>query len=433
MREVGGQDLGRDTSMRRVTASSLIGASLEWYDFGLYGWTAALAFNVLFFPNVDPLIGTLVAFASYGAGFFMRPVGSLLFGHFGDKVGRKSMLVITIVIMGLATAAVGFLPTYQAIGIWAPILLVVLRLVQGLAVGGEFGGAALMIVEHAPRDRRGFWGSWAIVGNPAGLLLSIIAVYAFASALPEEQFLAWGWRVPFILSLLLLIVGLYIRLNIEETPAFERMKAERTEVRMPVVDLLRRYPGEIIKAFLTRAVDSTTANVFTVFAVAYITTQLGLPNSVALIGAAIGNGVQIVLFPIGGAISDRVGRRPTIMVGAAIIGLTVFPAFALMETGNPVLIWLAVVLAFPLGTSLVAGPTAALLAELFDTSVRYSGTAFVFQLSAIAGGITPFVATALLAAGGGEPWLVAAYVLALVPLAVAGAYLLPETSRRDTS
>lgn len=417
--------------MRKIGAASLAGATLEWYDFQIYGWLAALAFPQLFFPNSDPLVGTLIAFVTFGVGFVMRPIGAVVFGHLGDKVGRKSMLVVTLMIVGIPTVLTGLLPTYETAGIWAPILLVAFRLIQGFGLGGEFGGAALLVVEHAPKGKRGIWGTWAGLGNPGGQLLSIAVVFVVVALLPDDQFLSWGWRVPYLLSIVILIAGLYVRLKIAETPAFRQMKEAGAESRLPVVTLLRTHPTTILKAFGARVADAGTWGVFSVFGISYVTVQLGLPRTVAIVGVTVGLVGQIIMIPVAGALSDRFGRRPPIMAGAVIVAALVFPSFLLMDTGQPVLVWLAFLLGLPIGTSLIFGPVGAYLPELFESNVRYSGTSVVFQLSALAAGFVPAVAASLLVAGGGRPWLVAALVVALAVITFSCVLRLPETFRRD--
>ncbi|CAN5131239.1 hypothetical protein BH18ACT10_BH18ACT10_18670 [soil metagenome] len=309
MERPSGEHQGNVSSIRRVAIASLVGTALEWYDYFLYGTAAALIFNEIFFPESDPLIGTLLAFATFGVGFGTRPIGGLVFGHYGDKIGRKAMLVITLLIMGIATCAIGLMPTYNQIGIWAPILLVVLRLVQGFGVGGEWGGAVLMAVEHAPEGRRGYYGSWPQMGVPAGLVISTV-VFALFELLPEEQFLAWGWRVPFLLSFVLVLVGLYVRLRLAESPAFQEVEETHTEASMPVLEVFRTYPRNILLAMGARLGDNVLFYIFSVFVLTYVVDELGMSESVALIGVSIGAALEFIAIPFFGALSDRIGRRP---------------------------------------------------------------------------------------------------------------------------
>ena len=307
----------KDGSIKLVAVASMIGTTIEWYDFFLYGTAAALIFNRLFFPTFDPLVGTLASFGTYTVGFVARPIGGIVIGHYGDRIGRKSMLVLTLLIMGVATFGIGLLPTYAQVGPWAAVSLVVLRLAQGFAVGGEWGGAVLMAVEHAPAGRRGFYGSWPQLGVPAGLLLST-AVFAQFARLPEDQFLSWGWRVPFLLSLLLVGVGLIIRLQIQETPAFTRLKAAQTEARRPIIELLRSQRKEVLLAMGARLAENGAFYIYTVFVLVYGTQKVGLDRQTVLNGVLIAAACALVAIPVCGALSDRLGRRPVYLFGASV-------------------------------------------------------------------------------------------------------------------
>ncbi|GAA1488020.1 MFS transporter [Brachybacterium sacelli] len=417
--------------MRRTALASLAGATLEWYDFQLYGWLSALAFNQLFFPSEDPIIGTLLAFMGFGVGFVIRPVGALVFGHLGDRIGRRSTLLITLLMTGLPTVLIGLLPTYAVIGVWAPILLVALRLVQGFGLGGEFGGAALLVVEHAPNGRRGFLGSFAGLGNPVGQLLSIIVVFTVIASMPESAFLGGGWRIPYLVGVIILIAGLYVRFRIAETPSFARMKDQGQRHRVPAGVLFRRYPLTILKAWGARVADAGTWAVFLVFGISYATSEVGISTSMTTIGVALALMMQILVVLWAGRLSDRVGRRPVIMIGAVVIAVCVVPSFLLIDTGNPLLLWLAFMLGFPIGTGMIFAPVGALLPELFDARVRFSGTSIVFQLSSVAAGVVPSIATALLLLGGHRPWLVCAFVVVLAAITFVCAHCLPETYRRE--
>lgn len=430
MENVGGQQPIQGSEIRKVALASFIGTAIEWYDYFLYGTAAALVFNVVFFPDFSPLAGTLASFATFAVGFFARPVGGVIFGHFGDRLGRKTMLVLTLLIMGVATFLIGLLPTFETIGVWAPILLVTLRIFQGFGVGGEWGGAVLMAVEHSPEGKRGFYGSWPQMGVPAGLLLGTLAVYLFAAVLSEEQFLAWGWRIPFLFSIALVAVGLYIRLAISESPAFRRVQESHTEAPMPIVDVLRTYPKAVLIAMGLRVAENGSFYVFSVFVLAYVTEQLGLPNSMVLAGVMIASAIELFAIPFYGALSDRFGRRPVYLGGAVFSLLFAFPFFWLLNTEVNVLIWLAIVLALVGGHAAMYGPQAAFFSELFGTRVRYSGASLGYQLASVfAGGLSPFIATALLAAFG--YWAVALYLAGMAVITIVAVILATETFQDD--
>jgi metabolite-proton symporter len=386
----------RGGSVRLVAFASLIGTTIEWYDFFLYGTAAALVFNRLFFPNSDPLMGTLYAFGTYAVGFFARPIGGIVIGHYGDRVGRKSMLVLTLLIMGVATALIGVLPTYQQIGPWAAVLLVLLRIAQGFGVGGEWGGAVLMAVEHAPAGHRGFYGSWPQIGVPAGLVLST-AVFTVFSTLPEEQFLAWGWRVPFLVSALLVFVGLMIRMRILETPSFAKMKETSAASRQPILEVLTRYPKQVLLAMGARFAENGAFYIYSVFVLVYATQQVKMAQRTVLYAMLFGAACELVAIPLYGALSDRIGRRPVYLFGAIGVAVLAFPLFWLLDTGSGSMATLAMFLVFIFAHAPMYGPQAAFLSELFGTRVRYSGASLGAQLSSVlAGGLSPFIATWLL-------------------------------------
>jgi MFS transporter, MHS family, shikimate and dehydroshikimate transport protein len=418
-------------SVRLVAIASFIGTTIEWYDFFLYGTAAALVFNRLFFPTFDPLMGTLAAFGTYAVGFFARPVGGIIIGHYGDKIGRKSMLVLTLVIMGVATFLIGLLPTYEQIGPWAAVGLVLLRVAQGFGVGGEWGGAVLMAVEHAPPGTRGYYGSWPQIGVPAGLVLST-AVFAVFSRMPEAQFLSWGWRVPFLLSALLVIVGLMIRVRILETPAFTRVKEESGESHQPILEVLRSYPKQVLLAMGARFGENGAFYIYSVFALTYATQYVKMPQQVILNGMLIGAGLELLAIPFFGAMSDRFGRRPVYMFGAIATALWAYPLFWLLDTSSPPLVWLAMIVAFVFSHAAMYGPQAAFFSELFGTRVRYSGASLGAQLAAVlAGGTSPFIATLLLARYG--PNALSLYVIGMALVTIIAVSLASETHKQDIS
>ncbi|GDY23000.1 MFS transporter [Verrucomicrobiota bacterium] len=423
------------SSVNRVVLASFIGTMIEWYDFFLYGTAAALVFNRLFFPTIDPLAGTMAAFATYAVGFFARPLGGIIFGHFGDALGRKSMLVTTLMLMGVATFLIGVLPTYEQAGVWAPVLLVVLRFIQGLGVGGEWGGAVLMAVEHGTAKRRGLRASWVQAGVPAGLLLATLVFNAFSS-LPEKDFLAWGWRVPFLLGLLLLGIGLFIRLAVVESPVFLAMKAARPaakETPPPIFEVLTKYRRNVLLAMGARFAENAFFYIFTVFVLTYATKQLDLPKATILNGVLLGSAVQLVCIPCFGALSDRLGRRPVYLGGAVFLALFAFPFFWLVDQKSTVAVWAAIVVGL-VGHSAMYGPQAAFFSELFGTNVRYSGASLGYQLaSPLAGGLAPLIATALLGWSGGRPWPIALYLVGMALITIVSVWLAKETHRDELS
>jgi MHS family shikimate/dehydroshikimate transporter-like MFS transporter len=429
---LGGQREGETQSLRQVALASFIGTTIEWYDFFLYGTAAALVFNELFFPKAAPAVGTLAAFGTFAVGFAARPLGGLIFGHYGDRVGRKAMLVISLLIMGLATAAIGVLPTYASIGIAAPVALVVLRMLQGIGVGGEWGGAVLMSVEHAPDRKRGLYGSFPQMGVPAGLLLSTVVFTVLQATTSEDAFLAWGWRVPFLVSIVLVAVGLFIRMRIMESPAFQQVKDSGTEAPMPIVDVLKTQPRNVLLAMGMRLSENAVFYLYTVFVLAYGEETLKLGKSTMLTGVAIAAAVGLLAVPLWGSLSDRFGRKPLYMAGALFSMLFAFPFFGLVDTKSPILIWLAIVLGVNVGHDLMYGPQASYYSELFGTRVRYSGASLGYQLASVfSGGFAPLIATALLAANGGSPTLVALYITGLGLVTVIATALAPETYRDE--
>lgn len=416
----------------RVVLASFVGTMIEWYDFFLYGIATALVFDRLFFPSDDEFVSRMAAFGSFAIGFFMRPLGGIIFGHFGDRIGRKAMLVTTLLMMGLATFAIGLLPTYETIGVAAPILLILLRLVQGLGVGGEWGGAVLMAVEHGHAGRRGFYGSCVQMGVPAGLLLATFVLWMFSS-LPDEQFLTWGWRVPFLLGILLLGVGMFIRLQVFESPLFAEAQKKKNVSPLPILEVFRHYRRSVLLAMGARFAENVCFYIFTVYVLTYATEFLQLPRQTILVGIWIAAAVQLVVIPLSGILSDRVGRRPVYLAGAVFVMLFAFPFFWLIETQQTLLIWLSIVLAL-IGHSLMYGPQAAFFSELFGTRVRYSGASVGYQLaSPLAGGIAPMVATMLVNWSGGASWPVSLYMIFAAAVTLVSIVLATETAHSDIS
>lgn len=397
----------------QVVIASLIGATIEWYDFFLYGVVAGIVFNKLYFPVSDPLVSTLLAYATFAVGFIARPLGGVIFGHFGDRIGRKSMLVITLMLMGVATFLIGIVPTYSQIGLAAPILLLLLRVVQGIGLGGEWGGAVLMAFEYAPEDKRGFYASIPQIGLSLGLCLASGVVALLSYTLNEEQFLAYGWRVAFLLSVVLVAVGAYIRLNVMETPEFAKVKQASREADIPFVSMIKGYPAEVMAGMGARMVDGVVFNIFAVFAIGYLTQTLKVPRTEALLGVTAAAVVMCATIPFFGWLSDRLGRTQVYAWGSVIAGLAAFPAFWVFVSYPDSIraIWFAIIIPFGILYAAVYGPEAALFSELFSARVRYTGISFVYQFSGIfASGLTPIIATALLQYSGPDnPWLVCGY------------------------
>lgn len=409
------------TDPKVVGLASLIGTSIEWYDYFLYGTAAALIFNKIFFPSFDPLTGTLAAFGTYAVGFFARPFGGVVFGHFGDKVGRKTMLLLTLLLMGVPTVLIGLIPSYDSIGYWGAALLVLMRIVQGIAVGGEWGGAVLMAVEHAPKGKKGFFGSLPQAGMAPGLVISSLAMAA-VSRLPEEDMLSWGWRIPFLASIVLLVVGYFIRIKIDESPDFEKMKAKGREVAMPAAEVFRKYPGPLVTVVGARFAEVTWFYTVATFSLTYATSTLGLDRGVILNAVMIGAGFAFFTIPIVGMCADRVGQRAIFMVGGVLLALYSPLFFMLLNTKDPFWIGVAMTLAIAGVQALLYAPEAGLFSAQFPAEVRYSGISLGVQISgAIGGGIAPLMATYLLRAGGGSSRLIIAYLVVLGVIALASA------------
>jgi len=381
---------------RRVLIASLVGSSIEWFDYFLYGTVAALVFNQIFFVTEDPNVGLLLAYASFALAFFIRPFGGVIFSHIGDRIGRKKTLVITLTIMGIATFGMGLLPTYQAIGIWAPILLITLRLVQGLGIGGEWGGALLLAVEYAPPEKRGLYGSIPQMGVTIGMLMGTIALWIM-TMLPDESFMTWGWRVPFILSALLVVFGLWIRHGIDETPEFKKVQASGEIPKLPIVDTLKYHWREVLIAIGAKVVETAPFYIFSTFVVSYATTNLGFTRSSTLAAVMIATVVTTILIPIMGNLSDKIGRKKLYVAGTVGMALFAFPYFWMIHQGSVALLIIATVI----GLGVIWAPITAVLgtmfSEIFDARIRYTGISLGYQIgAALAGGTAPLVATALL-------------------------------------
>ncbi|WP_020136004.1 MFS transporter [Streptomyces sp. 351MFTsu5.1] len=416
----------RTRQLRRVALSGLLGTAVEFYDFLVYGTVAALVFGELFFPGADPAVGTIAAFGTFAAGYVARPIGGIVFGHFGDRLGRKKMLLLTMGLMGGASFLIGLLPTYDTIGVWAPVLLITLRVVQGIAIGGEWGGATLMVVEHAGEKRRGLWSSFTQMGAPLGSLISA-AVVALVSTLPKDQFAAWGWRVPFLLSVLLLGVGLFVRLQVVESPLFAEVKKERAESRLPILDVLKR-PRPVLLACCVGIGAFTAQSLLTSYLISYAT-GIGHPRPQVLTALTVSAAVALVVLPCASALSDRIGRRPVVLAGALLSAATAFPVLALVDRKSSGALILAVVIGHGISQSLMYGPLGALFSEMFGTRVRYTGASLGYQGATLVGaGFSPLIATSLVASSGnGTP--VALLLCGGSLITALTVFLVRETSR----
>jgi MFS family permease len=425
-------DSDHRAQLRRAVIASTVGTTIEWYDFFLYGQATGLVFGKLFFPKSDPLVGVLQAFVIYAVGFVARPVGAAFFGHYGDRIGRKAALITTLLLTGLATFAVGFVPTYQQVGIWGAIILTIIRFIQGLGLGGEWGGSVLLAMEWARSNaHRGLIASWPQFGAPAGFFLANLAVLVF-SAISGDQFLTWGWRIPFFLSIIMVGVGLYIRLGILETPPFARLLAEKRIERTPVFEVIKRQPKSIILVALAKMGEMAPAYVYSVFVLTYGTTVLGSSRDLLLTALITSQVVSFFTVPLAGYLSDRIGRKRIYVTGAVAAALFAFIYFAMLNTGIAIWIFVAIVLAF-VPQQLMYGPQAALIAECFTPRLRYSGASIGCQLcSVIAGGPAPLIATALLATFR-SGYAIAIYIFLCAMVSVVATVLLPDYTNRDIS
>ncbi|MFE7705060.1 MFS transporter [Streptomyces sp. NPDC057486] len=427
-------------SLKRIVAASLIGTTIEWYDFFLYGSAAALVFNKLFFPDSEPLVGTLLSFLTYAVGFAARPLGALVFGHYGDRLGRKKLLVLSLLLMGGATFAIGLLPTHATVGAAAPVLLTVLRLVQGFALGGEWGGAVLLVSEHGDAKRRGFWASWPQTGAPAGQLLATGVLSALTALMSDSAFGAWGWRIPFLLSGVLVVVGLWIRLSVDESPVFKaalaqaegRKAAAAGAEKMPLVAVLRHHWRDVLIAMGARMAENISYYVITAFILVYAVTAADLSKQTALNAVLIASAIHFAVIPVWGALSDRIGRKPVYLVGAVGVGLWMFPFFALIDSRSFGGLLIAVTVGLIFHGAMYA-PQAAFFSEMFATRMRYSGASIGAQFASVAAGApAPLIATALLADyKSSTP--ISLYVIAAALITVLAVVCAKETRHRDLS
>ncbi|MEU8039185.1 MFS transporter [Streptosporangium sp. NPDC049078] len=419
------------TPIGKIVGASLVGTTIEWYDFFLYGSAAALVFPQLFFPESEPLTGTLLAFLTYAVGFVARPLGALVFGHFGDRLGRKKLLVISLLLMGGATFLIGCLPTHAAIGMAAPLLLTLLRLVQGFALGGEWGGAVLIVSEHGDAARRGFWASWPQAGAPGGNLLATAVLAVLAAVQTDEAFVSWGWRIPFLLSGVLVLVGMWIRLSISESPVFQQAVANAEPApSLPIVNVFRYHWRDVLIAIGARFAENVSYYVITAFVLVYATAQAGLPKPLVLNAVLIGSAIHFVSIPMWGALSDRLGRRPVYLIGAAGVGLWAFAFFPLIDTKSFAAVTLAVTVGLILHGAMY-GPQAAFFSELFATRMRYSGVSIGSQLASIvAGALAPLIAVALLDTYR-SAFPIMLYVAGAAVLTLITVYVSRETRGRD--
>ncbi|MGG0287321.1 MFS transporter [Peribacillus butanolivorans] len=416
--------------MRRILIASLVGSSIEWFDYFLYGTVAALVFNQLFFVNEDPTIGLLLSYASFALAFFIRPFGGVIFSHIGDRIGRKKTLVLTLSLMGVATFGMGLLPTYQAVGIWAPILLITLRLVQGLGIGGEWGGALLLAVEYAPAEKRGLFGAIPQMGVTIGMLLGTIAL-SIMTLLPESAFMTWGWRLPFIFSALLVFFGLWIRKGIDETPSFKKVKESGEVPKLPIVETLKNYWREVLIAVGAKVVETAPFYIFSTFVVSYATSNLGFSRTATLTAVMIATIITTILIPFMGMLSDKIGRKKLFIGGTIGMALFAFPYFWMLQQKSVLLLIIATVI----GLGVIWAPITAVLgtmfSEIFDARIRYTGITLGYQIgAALAGGTAPLVATALLNRFNNSYVPVAIYIIFASLVSLAAIWAVKERSNQ---
>ena len=425
-------DSDHSAQLRKAVIASTIGTAIEWYDFFLYGTAAGLIFGKLYFPNEDALTATLAAFGTYFIGFVGRPIGAAIFGHYGDRIGRKATLIATLLCMGIATFLIAFVPTYSSIGIWGAIILTVLRMLQGIGVGGEWGGSVLLAMEWSrTHGQRGLVASWPQFGVPCGLFLSNLAVLAF-SQLTGDQFVTWGWRLPFALSIVLVGVGLWIRLGILETPVFQQLLDEKKIEKTPIIEVFKKHPKEILLSALLRMSEQAPFYIFTAFIFAYAVGTLKMSRDLILVAVQVASCVSFITIPLSGHISDLIGRRKMYLIGAATVGVFGFLYFGMVDTATPLLVFIAIVLSL-IPHDMQYGPQAALIAESFTPRLRYSGASLGYQLaSVIAGGPAPLIATALFATYH-SGYAISVYIAICAVISLVAASFMPDYTGKDIS
>jgi MHS family shikimate/dehydroshikimate transporter-like MFS transporter len=417
-------------AVRNAILSAIVGTAMEWYDYYLYATAAATLFNHLFFPSYDHLTGTLLAYASFAIGFIVRPAGSVIFGRLGDRIGRKAVLIITLLLMGGSTTLMGLLPTYAVVGVWAPLLLCVLRAAQGLGSGAEYAGAVLMVIEYAPAKRRGLYGSLPYTGVALGLLMSL-ASFHVSSSMSKESFEAWGWRIPFLLSAVVVALGLLLRSRLKETPVFEELRRNKAVVRAPITELLQTSLRPMLCAWGARLGDNSLAYIYESFVIVYVTQQLHMSRDTIVTALMWSTALQFITVPFFGWVSDLIGRKPVYIGGALISGIAIFPFFSMLQTGQLVWIYTGLFVVSSIAKTMMTSAQSPWLAEMFPSRVRYTGFSLAREVtSPISGGIAPMIAVALLAAGDGSPHLVAWYVVALGVVTAVSVLLGPETRGR---
>lgn len=418
-------------TLRHVMLAAAVGSALEWYDFFIYGAASALVFGPLFFPKYDAAVGVMASFATFAVGFLARPFGGLFFGHFGDRWGRKPVLVATLLLVGGSTFAIGLLPTYEQAGIWAPLMLLGLRLLQGFGAGAEYGGAVVMSVEFAPPGRRGLYGSFAPMGTTVGNALAG-GVFWLVTSYSGDNLLTWGWRIPFLVSILLLGLGVYIRARVSETPVFTEAREKRKPLKLPALEAIRRSPRNFFVVVGARLAENALGYLYPVFGLSYVITNLGMSREVAITGVILGNVALVCGLVFFAWLSDRIGRRPVYIFGALFSAAVAFPFFLLVGTREPLLIYLAFMVEMGIGSGAMFGPQAVYFAELFGPRLRYSGFAFARELgSIIAGGPSPFIAAVLVSLMAGAPWGVAGYAILLSLITAFAVWCGPETYNAD--